>query len=176
MMGQAQAVLNRQNLPSSTLRQCFSTSLETNGCGRVAFLLPGVRARARGTKAEIAALEGDTLGAKLKRRRVQLGLRPIDVAREMAVAQHRVINREQGLKKPVVSQYPAIIPFPGREPWPEPKTLAEELRAERRREGVSIAQSACSGGVDEGAFSRWEAGKRVPAASQQARAGAFIRN
>lgn len=144
-----------------------------NPCGRVAFLLPGVRARSNARKPEAEALEGDTLGGKLKRRRVQLGLRQIDAARRMGVSQRCVINWELGLKAPMVAQYPAIIAFLGYEPWPEPQTLAEKLRAERRRRGLRICRAAKLAGVDEGTFGGWE--ERGAVGRMRSKAEAFLR-
>lgn len=133
----------------------------TQPCGRVAFLMPGVRARAVTTKPDVAALREGTLGAKLKRRRRERGLRQIDVAREMGVNQHSVIDWEKG-KEPMVAQYPAIIAYLGYEPWSEPQSLGENLTAERRRRGLSIRQAAELLKIDEGTFGAWERGSRRP--------------
>jgi len=95
-----------------------------------------------------AALEGDMLGAKLDRGRIQLALRQIDAARPMASASSATQAGSLGGEARMVAQYPAIISFMGKGPWREPTTLGEQLRAERRRLGRSIARSALSIRVD----------------------------
>ena len=59
-------------------------------------------------------------------------------------------------RPPTVRFYPGIIRFLGTEPWPEPRTLGERLRAERRRRGLPRADAASLVGVDESTFWRWE--------------------
>ena len=65
---------------------------------------------------------------------------------------------ERDERPPYVSGYPGIIRFLGYEPWPEPRSLAETLLAERRRRGLSIAAAATAAGVDEGTWRHWERG------------------
>lgn len=120
--------------------------------------MPTVSVRVSFQKPEVAAISGDTLGARLRRRRLEKGQRQIDAAQEMGVDQHSVINWEKGLKEPMDAQYPIIISFLGYEPWPAPTTLSEKLAAERRRRGWSIKRSAAALGVDEATFGRWERG------------------
>lgn len=124
--------------------------------------MPGVPARVRGRKPEAAALERHTLGSRLKRRRIQLGLRQKDVAPQLGVGEHTLVDWERDQSAPYVSYYPAIIAFLGFEPWDEPETLGERLRAERYRRGWSIALSAARLGVDEGTFAGWESERRTP--------------
>ncbi len=144
-----------------------------NPCSRVAHLMPGVRAWISTQKPEVAALSADTLGAKLKRRRLEKGQRQIDAAREMGVSHHTVIDWEKAEKAPAVGQYPAIIAYLGFEPWPRPMTLPEKLLAERRRRGWSVKRSAAILGVDEGTFTRWERDTR-PARIHRAIVASFV--
>jgi len=143
-------------------------------CARVANLMPGVRTRVSTRKPEATALAAGTLGAKLKRRRLEKGQRQIDVAHEMGVDQHSVINWEKGLKEPTAAQYPTIISFLGYEPWPAPTTFPEKLMAARLRRGWSIKRTAATLGVDEATFGRWERG-RAPAPQHAATADEFAR-
>jgi hypothetical protein len=46
----------------------------------------------------------------------------------------------------------------GFEPWPQPASLGDRLKAERRRRGLSIEGAAALIGVDEGTLGRWERG------------------
>ena len=137
--------------------------------------MPGVRARLRTIKPEVAALRRDTLGTKLKRRRLEQGLRQKDVAPRLSITHKTLVNWERDHTTPDVAYYPAIITFLGVEPWPEPKALAEKLRAERHRRGWSIAQSAAHLGVDEGTFGGWERGKRRPTRSSRSICYRFLR-
>ena len=131
-----------------------------NPCARVAFLVPGVRARVSGRKPEVVALERDTLGAKLKRRRMELGLRQVDAAPRLGISEKTMVEWERDQRTPPVEYFPAIIAFLAREPWPEPETVSERLLAERRRRGWSIKAAARRLGVDEGTFGGWERGTR----------------
>lgn len=130
--------------------------------GRVALLLAGIPVRLRGKKPEAQALEGDTLGRQLRRRRRELGLRRVDVALLLSCDEKSLMWWERDMREPVVSFYPAIIRFLEREPWPEPATLAEQLKAERRRRGLSIEDAAKVVGVDEGTYGQWECGAWEP--------------
>ena len=130
--------------------------------GRVALLLGGIPVTLRARKPEALALEGDTLGAQLRRRRRELNLRRIDVALLLGCDEKSLMWWERDVREPLVSFYPAIIRFPGGDPWPEPATLPEQLKAERRRRGLSIEDAAAVVGVDEGTYRRWESGAWKP--------------
>lgn len=69
---------------------------------------------------------------------------------------------ERDEREPFVSAYPAIIQFLGYEPWPEPTTLAEALKVERRRRGLEIRAAAALASADEGTWRRWERGEWKP--------------
>ena len=125
-------------------------------------LLPGVPVRARALKPSIAALQQDELGAKLKRRRLELGLRQVEAAERIGVTETTIVDWERHNKKPMVTHYPAIISFLGYEPWRTPQTLGEKLLAARRRRGLSAKRAAELVGVDEGTFAGWEREKRGP--------------
>jgi transcriptional regulator with XRE-family HTH domain len=130
--------------------------------GRVALLLAGIPVTLRARKPEVQALEGDTLGRQLRRRRRDLNLRRIDVALLLGCDEKSLLWWERDVREPMVSFYPAIIRFLGSEPWPVPTTLPERLKAERRRRGLSIAEAANVVGVDEGTYGRWENGMWSP--------------
>ena len=130
--------------------------------GRVALLLAGVPVTLRGRKPEVRALEGDTLGRQLRRRRRDLNLRRIDVALLLGCDEKSLMYWERDMREPLVSFYPAIIRFLEREPWVKAVTLPEQLKAERRRRGLSIEEAARIVGVDEGTYGRWESGAWKP--------------
>jgi magnesium chelatase family protein len=146
-----------------------------NPCDRVAFLLPGVPVRVIARKPEVTALELNTLGGKLKRRRRELGLLQKDVALCLGVGPDTLADWERDKAVPEVTHYPAIIAFLGSQPWPEPKTLGEKLRAERHRRGWSIAHSAARLGVDEGTFGSWERERRKPTGVSRSICAQFLR-
>lgn len=140
----------------------------------VAFLAPGVPVTLRARKPEYRRLDGDSLGARLQRRRLELGLRRVEVAAQMGCDPKSLMGWERGEREPFVSAYPAIIDFLGYEPWPEPRTLAEALLAERRRRGLSLADAASLMGVDEGTWRRWEIGAWKPMGRTTAALGELL--
>ena len=137
-----------------------------NPCARVAYLIPGVPVSVSVQKPEVVALHADTLGAKLKRRRVERGLRQSEAAAEMGVCESSVLNWERGKKEPEVSFYPIIVAFLGYEPWAVPNTLQEKIVAARRRRGWPIERAAHEIGVDEGTLRKWESGRARPSSAK----------
>ena len=133
-----------------------------NPCDRVAFLMPGVPLSAKVVKPERRALDRNTLGAKLRRRRAELGLFAKTAAKQMAISEEALRRWEKDTCEPQARFYPVVIAFLGYEPWPTPATLAERLRAERLRRGLSAKRVAQYLTVDEGTFAGWEQGKRKP--------------
>ena len=145
-----------------------------NPCGRVANLIPGVPARARGTRPEVERLQGASLGAKLRRRRVELRLFRKQAAAQMGVCQEALMKWERDSCEPQPHLYPTVIAFLGYEPWSDPQSLSERLRAERLRRGLSIKSAAAALEVDEGTFAGWEHGTRRPTAGSRAVCERFL--
>ena len=143
-------------------------------CARVAFLMPTVSASVSGQKPEIEGFEGDTLGAHLRRRRRERDLYRKDAAGEMGVSEEALMKWERDSCEPPDRLYPKVIAFLGREPWAEPETLGERLRAERRRRGLSIKRAAAMLNIDEGAFTQWERGLRMPTRSSRVKIDSFL--
>jgi transcriptional regulator with XRE-family HTH domain len=125
-------------------------------------LLPGVPVRARGPRPEIKRLEGNSLGAKLRRRRVELGVFRKQAAAEMGVCPEALMKWERDVCEPQPYLYPKVIEYLGYEPWLAPQSLSEQLRAERLRRGLSIKRAAAALDVDESTFAGWEHGRRRP--------------
>jgi magnesium chelatase family protein len=146
-----------------------------NPCDRVAFLLPAIPVPLSAQKPEVTALEGDTLGQMLKRRRVERGLWLKDAAAEMGIGLFTLIKWEKQGTQPEAHYYPAIIAFLGYDPWPEPTTTGEMLLAERRRRGLTIRQAADLMRIDQGTLARWEAGSHQPFGKWVEPAEAFLR-
>lgn len=145
-----------------------------NPCGPVAIMLPGVRVRVSGRRPEIRALERYTLGAKLKHRRIELGLRQKDAAPMLGVCENTLVNWEREQCTPAAVFFPAIINFLGYEPWSKPETLSERLRGERLRRGLSAKSAAKRLRVDEGTYGHWERGTRVPGPQSQSVCDSFL--
>ena len=74
-----------------------------------------------------------------------------------------ILNWENGGATPSVRMLPRIIGFLGYDPYPEPRTLGEQIAAKRRQLGVSRKRAAKTLGVDEATLARWEKGTSHPA-------------
>jgi transcriptional regulator with XRE-family HTH domain len=125
-------------------------------------LLGGVTASLRAKRPEVVALEGESLGKQLQRRRRELGLQQVEVAAILGCHPKSILLWERDERVPADRMYPALIKHLGYEPWPEPQTLGERLRAERLRRGLSRKHAAEVIGVDEGTLWWWESGRWTP--------------
>jgi len=137
-------------------------------------LLPGIPVLLKAQKPEALAVQGDTLGAKLRRRRRELALRRTDVAASLGVSPKSLMWWERDERPPFVNAYPKIIEFLGYEPWAPPRTLAEALLAERRRRGLSVERASTIVGVDPGAWLRWERAEWKPTKRSLPHLDAFL--
>jgi len=86
----------------------------------------------------------------------------VDVAPLLGVGEHTIVNWERGRSTPPDAHYPKIIAFLGYEPWSEPLTQGERLRAQRLRRGLSIKRAALYLGIYESTFAEWERDARKP--------------
>jgi transcriptional regulator with XRE-family HTH domain len=125
-------------------------------------LSPGVAVTLKAAKPELAEENSVTLGARLRRRRRELGLRRCDAAKLLGIETKSLMWWERDARQPDDRRYPAIIAYLGEEPWPEPSGLGDRLLAERRRRGLCLKDAAYLLGVDEGTFWWWEADRRRP--------------
>ena len=158
-------------MPSLTVERPGSDHSHT--C--VALLLPGIPVRLKAQKRpEALSVHGDTLGAKLRRRRRELALRRIDVATTLGVDPKSLTWWERDVRAPFVHAHPKIIEFLGYEPWPPPQTLGEALLAEPRRRGLSVDRTAGINGVDPGTWLRWERGEWKPTGRSRSVVEAFL--
>ena len=92
----------------------------------------------------------------------------------MGVSEEALMKWERDSCEPLDRLYLKVIAFLGHEPWPEPETLGERLRAERRRRGLSIKRAAAMLNIDEGAFTQWERGLRMPTRSSRVKIDSFL--
>jgi transcriptional regulator with XRE-family HTH domain len=125
-------------------------------------LSPGVAVTLKAAKPELPDENSVTLGARLRRRRRELGLRRCDAAKLLGIDPKSLMWWERDARQPEAHRYPAIIAYLGEEPWPDPSGLGDRLLAERRRRGLSIKEASDLLGVDEGTFGCWEADRRRP--------------
>ncbi|HTK33769.1 MAG TPA: helix-turn-helix transcriptional regulator [Caulobacteraceae bacterium] len=110
----------------------------------------------------------------IRQRRTALGLSQTAAAQMIGANVWTLLSWEAEKRRPTDRFYPAIIRFLGREPWPEPRTLGERLRAERLRRGLSQEQVAAIIQVDAGSISAWEAGHGPHHQLAKAQVQAFI--
>ena len=103
--------------------------------------------------------EPQSLGGHLKKRRHELGLLQKEIAARMGVNEWTYHKWENDKAEPVVGMFPRILEFLGYEPWPCPRTMAEQLLATRRKMGVSQERMANILGLDEGTVARAENGQ-----------------
>jgi transcriptional regulator with XRE-family HTH domain len=137
-------------------------------------LLPNVPARLKAAKPEVQAESGSDLASCLRRRRKELGLFQPEAGKLIGVCKASIWSWENNRAEPEDWLYPSIIRFLGREPWPQAKTLAERLRAARRRRGMSIKAAARLMGVAHGALANWENGDAMPGRRNRARVDKFL--
>jgi transcriptional regulator with XRE-family HTH domain len=140
----------------------------------VPFLLPNVPARLRAAKPELQADRTSDLASCLRRRRKELGLFQPEAGKLIGVCKSSIWSWENNRAEPEDWLHPSIIRFLGREPWPQPKTLAERLRAARRRRGMSIQAAARLMRVAHGALANWENGDAMPSHRNRARVDNFL--
>jgi DNA-binding transcriptional regulator YiaG len=103
-----------------------------------------------------------TLGDHIKRRRLILGLRQIDVAPFLGVDSFTLGNWEKGATEPMVWYYPAIMDFLGYCPYQRAETFGQLIRPYRVHRGLSHRALAQEINVDPGSISRWETSDRRP--------------
>lgn len=103
-----------------------------------------------------------TMGDHLKRKRLLLGLRQIDVAGILGIGPWTLANWETGKAEPLVRYYPAIADFLGYCPYERAESLGERVALHRRYRGLSQRDLAKKIGVDPASIARWEAGERIP--------------
>lgn len=100
-----------------------------------------------------------TLGEHLRRRRSDLGLLQREVAALLGVSAETILGWERWKREPEIRHWPGILVFLDYDPYPEPWTIAQRLKAIRRLQGWSQRELARRMGVDPSAVRDWEAGK-----------------
>ena len=114
-----------------------------------------------------------TWGDHLRRRRLDLGLRQEDVAREAGVHRNTLQTWEQNLAQPAVCLLPRLIQFLGYAPLEPARSLGKRLSRARRALGLTQRQFAEVLGVGRASVDSWETGRR-PSKRSRARIGQLL--
>ena len=103
-----------------------------------------------------------TIGEMIRKRRLDLGLRQIDVAKVIGCDEMSIVNWERGHTIPRITHMAGVTRFLGCNPFPSAGTLAERLLNRRKASGITQKEFAREIGVDPGTLGRWERGERTP--------------
>ena len=110
-----------------------------------------------------------TIGEMIRKRRLDLGLRQIDVAKIIGCDEMSMVNWEKGHSTPRVNHMAGVVGFLGFNPLQEGDTLAQRLVNHRKALGTTQKDFARQIGVDPSTLARWERGERVPTGQFAAR-------
>ena len=105
------------------------------------------------------------LGDHLRKKRMDRGLRQVDLANRLRVTEETVTNWELGRSKPATHLMARVIKFLGYDPEPvaeQNASLGGALLAYRRRHGLTQTQLAKRLRVDEDTVRYWERGQHTP--------------
>ena len=109
-----------------------------------------------------------TLGDRLRKRRLDLGLRQCDVAERLNVATTTIYDWETNRTSPQLRFIPQIHGFLGYCPYhTELESLGKRTRTRRRVLGISQKKLAVLLGIDPSTLGRWESGKGKPSEGHQ---------
>jgi transcriptional regulator with XRE-family HTH domain len=98
----------------------------------------------------------DHIGHHILKRRLDLGLRQLEAARQLGVHPSGLENWEYGRTHPADRFMPAVIRFLGYNPSPAPTTGAQRVAYERVVHGWSRKRLAIAASVDEATVRRIE--------------------
>jgi len=106
----------------------------------------------------------NSLGEHIRQRRLDLGLQKKQLARQLGVDETTIHNWEGKGVVPALRLMPRIIEFLGNDPSDEhePQSLAERLKVQRKRVGLSRKRLAALLGIDPSNLAGWETGKHRP--------------
>lgn len=106
-----------------------------------------------------------TLGEHLRNRRLTLGLRQEDVAKQFGTLREVYERWERDEREPVVSEWPGILVFLGYYPASE-ESAADLVLKTRRCQGMDQKGLAKVVGVIHPRLRRWEHGKEIPTSDE----------
>jgi transcriptional regulator with XRE-family HTH domain len=106
--------------------------------------------------------EPKTLGERIRKRRMDLGLKQKELAQELQVDEMSIVNWEKNRTTPATCFIPRIIQFLGYSPFSAASSLHQKLRVARVERGLSQKQLAELLGVDSTSIRDWESGVVKP--------------
>ena len=110
-----------------------------------------------------------TMGEEIRKRRLDLNLRQIDVAKIIGCDEMTVVNWEKGYASPRINHMAKVVEFLGFNPLQKCDTLAQKIVSRRKARGLTQKEFARQLGVDPSTLARWERGERTPEAQFLAR-------
>jgi len=102
------------------------------------------------------------LGEEIRKRRLDLNLRQIDVAKMIGCDEMTVVNWEKGYASPRIHHMPRVVEFLGFNPLQKCDTLAQKIVSHRKALGLTQKEFARQLDVDPSTLARWERGEREP--------------
>ena len=103
-----------------------------------------------------------TVGQMIRKRRLDLRLRQVDVAKTIGCDEMSIVNWERGHTVPRINHMAGVTRFLGCNPFPSADTLAEQLVNHRKAFGITQKEFARQIGVDPSTLARRERGEREP--------------
>ncbi|MDR3402026.1 MAG: helix-turn-helix transcriptional regulator [Chthoniobacter sp.] len=103
-----------------------------------------------------------TVGEMIRKRRLDLGLRQIDIAKMIGCDEMTIVNWEKGYRTPRVKHMTGVIEFLGYNPLQGGDTMAQRLLNHRKSLGITQKEFARQIAVDPSTLARWERGVRQP--------------
>ncbi len=97
-----------------------------------------------------------SFGEHFKAARMNHGLLMKEAAVRCGVTPETIQNWEHGESEPAIAHRGTVTTFLGRDLLPPPRTLGEDMRAYRRRLGLTIKEAAKRAGVSPEGWSVWE--------------------
>ncbi len=117
-----------------------------------------------------------TIGEMIRKRRLDLGLRQIDLAKILGCDEMSVVNWENGHRSPRVNSLAKVVEFLGFDPFAGGDTVAHRLVNHRKALGMTQMEFAGQLGVDPSTLARWERGERRPSGQFATKVEEFIKN
>ena len=102
-----------------------------------------------------------TLGEHLRNRRLAMGMRQEDVARQLGTLREVYERWERDERQPVISEWPGILSFLSYYPFGQESTADLVMKA-RRCQGMDQKELAQVVGVTHQQLRRWEHGDGIP--------------
>ena len=102
------------------------------------------------------------MGEEIRKRRLDLSLRQIDVAKMIGCDEMTVVNWEKGHASPRIHHMPKVIEFLGINPLQKCDTLAQRIVSRRKALGITQKDFARELGIDPSTLARWKRQERIP--------------